>query len=123
MASHVAMHFHPLCLHAGFWPLKFALWIFLLGICFVMPNNTFAGYGQVARVLSGVWLIFQIIILLDFIYRINEWLLSKVCKSDWVRMLACMHVCVAHPPDSLVLITACVLLPAAPGWPACPLFC
>eukprot|EP00891_Asterochloris_glomerata_P004622 jgi/Astpho2/4622/e_gw1.00067.172.1_t len=63
--------------HTGFWPLKFCLWIFALGICFAMPNNTFLGYGQVARILSGVFLIFQIIILLDLIYTSNEWLLRK----------------------------------------------
>ena len=50
----------------------------MLGICFAFPNNTFLGYGQLARVLSGVFLIFQIIILLDLIYTSNEWLLRKV---------------------------------------------
>lgn len=37
-----------------------------------------SGYGQFARVMAGVWLLFQIIILLDFIYDVNEWLLKKV---------------------------------------------
>ncbi|DBA86260.1 hypothetical protein WJX77_011720 [Trebouxia sp. C0004] len=64
-------------IHTGFWPLKFCLWIFLLGICFVMPNSAMSGYGQFARVLAGIWLLFQIIILLDFIYDVNEWLLKK----------------------------------------------
>lgn len=67
-----------ICIAAGFWPLKFCLWIFLLGICFVMPNSAMSGYGQFARVLAGIWLLFQIIILLDFIYDVNEWLLKKV---------------------------------------------
>ena len=66
---------------AGFWPIKFCLWIFLLGICFVMPNVAMSGYGQFARVLAGIWLLFQIVILLDFIYDANEWLLKKVSQS------------------------------------------
>lgn len=72
---------------AGFWPIKFCLWVFALGICFAMPNHTFSGYGQLARVLSGIWLVFQIIILVDFVYRINEWLLSKV------ECFGCMYAC------------------------------
>lgn len=37
-----------------------------------------SGYGQFARVLAGIWLLVQMIILLDFIYDVNEWLLKKV---------------------------------------------
>ena len=67
-----------LCGMAGFWPIKFCLWIFLLGITFVFPNSAMSGYGQFARVLAGIWLLVQMIILLDFIYDVNEWLLKKV---------------------------------------------
>ena len=63
---------------AGFWPIKFCLWIFLLGITFVFPNSAMSGYGQFARILAGIWLLVQMIILLDFIYDVNEWLLKKV---------------------------------------------
>ena len=69
--------------YAGFWPIKFCVWLFILGITFVFPNSAMSGYGQFARVLAGIWLLFQIIILLDFIYDVNEWLLKKVrccCK-------------------------------------------
>ena len=63
---------------AGFWPIKFCVWLFILGITFVFPNSSMSGYGQFARVMAGFWLLFQIIILLDFIYDVNEWLLKKV---------------------------------------------
>lgn len=66
------------CTTAGFWPIKFCVWLFILGITFVFPNSSMSGYGQFARVMAGFWLLFQIIILLDFIYDINEWLLKKV---------------------------------------------
>lgn len=46
-----------------------------------MPNSAMSGYGQFARVLAGIWLLFQIIILLDFIYDVNEWLLKKVSNT------------------------------------------
>lgn len=113
---------------AGFWPLKFCLWIFALGICFAMPNNTFLGYGQVARILSGVFLIFQIIILLDLIYTSNEWLLRKV--GGHLLQTAC-EVCTKHPlwphdSSGLALAVrakqllpgqaACRVLPCSPGW-------
>jgi len=81
-----------ICIAAGFWPLKFCLWIFLLGICFVMPNSAMSGYGQFARVLAGIWLLFQIIILLDFIYDVNEWLLKKVS----VMAQACFGVQIVY---------------------------
>ena len=41
-----------------------------------------SGYGQFARVLAGIWLLVQMIILLDFIYDVNEWLLKKVSRCQ-----------------------------------------
>ncbi|GAB4821842.1 hypothetical protein N2152v2_008888 [Parachlorella kessleri] len=64
-------------LHTGLWPVKFVVWGGLIGSTFAMPNNMFHVYGQIARVLSCFYIIFQLVLLLDFIYRINEWLLER----------------------------------------------
>lgn len=84
----------------GFWPIKFCLWIFLLGITFVFPNSAMAGYGQFARILAGIWLLVQMIILLDFIYDVNEWLLKKVSLQQAAVVLEIkssphLHRCVS----------------------------
>ena len=55
-----------------------------------------SGYGQFARVMAGFWLLFQIIILLDFIYDVNEWLLKKVSPqlTTCVKIdVSCVQTC------------------------------
>lgn len=57
-----------------------------------------SGYGQFARVMAGFWLLFQIVILLDFIYDVNEWLLKKVSlqltKSSGIKIrMSCVQTC------------------------------
>lgn len=86
----------------GFWPIKFCLWVFLLGITFVFPNSAMAGYGQFARILAGIWLLVQMIILLDFIYDVNEWLLKKVSLQQ--------HGTVARPSAAaMCILNQCVI--------------
>lgn len=42
-----------------------------------MPNNVFEVFGQIARVLSCFYIVLQLILLLDFFYQINQWLLER----------------------------------------------
>lgn len=41
---------------------------------------------QIARVLSGFFLVLQLLILLEFVYIMNEWLLNRV-DSAWAKIL------------------------------------
>ncbi|KAK9840265.1 hypothetical protein WJX74_006470 [Apatococcus lobatus] len=64
-------------LHTGLWPIKIVLWAVLIGITFAFPNHALYIYGQAARVLSGFFLVLQVLIMIDFIYLINMWLLER----------------------------------------------
>ncbi|KAK9867400.1 hypothetical protein WJX84_004681 [Apatococcus fuscideae] len=64
-------------LHTGLWPLKIVVWAALIGVTFAFPNHAVYIYGQVARVLSGFFLVLQVLIMIDFIYLINIWLLER----------------------------------------------
>eukprot|EP00803_Ostreobium_quekettii_P010451 evm.model.scf_31.2 EVM.evm.TU.scf_31.2 scf_31:42631-44700(+) len=63
---------HTSCLGA-----KLASWVALATVAFFIPNAFFGVYGELARVFSGVFLIFQAIVMLDLVYRINEALIDR----------------------------------------------
>eukprot|EP00898_Chlorokybus_atmophyticus_P001548 jgi/Chlat1/2394/Chrsp17S08738 len=61
--------------HYGVWPLKVLLFFGLLFLPFLIPSAVMQAYGQAARIGAGIFLLIQVIILLDFIYELNErWL-------------------------------------------------
>ncbi|GBG63476.1 hypothetical protein CBR_g38094 [Chara braunii] len=57
--------------HGG-WMLKFILWIAIIVIAFLVPNSAVHVYGHLARFGSGVFLLIQVVLLLDFMYTWNE---------------------------------------------------
>jgi len=72
--------FHALCLYStscqkldqGFWlPKIFCLFVILI-LAYMIPNEFYDGYTHVARVVGGIFLLLQIIILIDFAYAWNE---------------------------------------------------
>jgi hypothetical protein len=75
---------HALCmlgkatrgLHYKWWCFKILLLVVLILIFFLIPNSPFDVYGMIARVVSAIFLVLQIIILIEFAYSANEWLLS-----------------------------------------------
>ena len=63
--------------HTGFFLPKAFLLVGLLVALFFAPNRVLEVYGQLARAGSALFLVFQIIILLDSVYRANERLLER----------------------------------------------
>ncbi|KAK9907944.1 hypothetical protein WJX75_000353 [Coccomyxa subellipsoidea] len=83
-------------IHTGLLPLQGIGWLGIIIACFAMPNHVFAVYGQIARVLSGFFLIIQIILLLGFIYAINEYLIEKDHVSHKIALVGAtvaMYAC------------------------------
>lgn len=70
-----------LAIHTGFWPIKFLLWGGLIGSTFAMSNTVLDGFAQAARVFSTFFIVLQLIILLEFFYWINEWLLERESRA------------------------------------------
>ncbi|CAD7703329.1 unnamed protein product [Ostreobium quekettii] len=79
--------------HTSCFGLKFSAWMLLVFVSFFIPNEFFGVYGEVARVFSGVFLIFQAIVLIDIVYRINEALLSKEgCMAGLIAISTSLYI-------------------------------
>jgi hypothetical protein len=59
-------------LQHGGWGAKVGAWALLVALTFLLPNGPIAAYGWIARLGSGLFLIVQVIILLDFAQSWND---------------------------------------------------
>jgi len=81
--------FHALALYStscqkldqGFWLPKIVVLFILVILAYIIPDVFYDGYTHVARVIGGVFLLLQIIILIDFAYAWNEDWNSD--EKDW----------------------------------------
>ena len=63
--------------HYGCWFAKVALYIGIIIASFILPNSFFIAYAWCARIVSIVFLLVQILILLDGAYNLHEWFLRR----------------------------------------------
>jgi hypothetical protein len=71
-------------LHTGLWPLKYLVWAALCASCFAMPDSAIYGFQQAARVFSAIFILLQLVILLDLFYQANEFLLERECGAPFL---------------------------------------
>jgi Serine incorporator (Serinc) len=80
---------HPKCLdvgccsayglHAGFWPAKALAWGALCLISFFgVHNGTLDSFFQFARVLAAVFVLLQLVVVLETVFRLNEKVIGRV---------------------------------------------
>ena len=75
-------------LHHGNWLLKLALWLIFAAFPFLLPNGIVEGYALVARFGSGLFLIIQMVILLDFVQGWNDsWVEAGEEDISWLYAL------------------------------------
>jgi hypothetical protein len=75
-------------LHRGNWAAKLAAWAVFCVLPFLMPNGVLDAYAWAARVGSGVFLVIQMIILLDFAATWNEaWVAAGEEDERWFYAL------------------------------------
>ena len=97
--------------HRGFWFLKLAVLIGLLASAVFVDNSAMAAYREVARVVSFFFLVLQILLLIDFGYRTNEWLVELDEASDYegfcswkiVLLVAAVVMCALSIPPLVTL--------------------
>ena len=71
-------------IHRGCWHLKLLLMCgAMAGFLFVPGDGVRNGYGWLARVCSGLFLCAQVVILLDAVYRWNQWWVDEFDKWKW----------------------------------------
>mmetsp|Transcript_10128 Transcript_10128/g.18617 ORF Transcript_10128/g.18617 Transcript_10128/m.18617 type:complete len:464 (+) Transcript_10128:223-1614(+) len=70
--------------HRGYWGLKLVGLFFGLLLCFFIPNSFFdnSGYAWLARIGSIMFLLMQILILIDFSYQLNESMVDRAFPAD-----------------------------------------
>lgn len=93
-----------LCLPAfdkSWWAIKMLLYSSYLVLAFVIPNDFFTGYVHLSRGVAGIFLLVQIILLIDMAYRWNE---SWVGDEENNRRGLILIVCGLMYAASLVLL-------------------
>eukprot|EP00793_Prasinoderma_coloniale_P003576 PRCOL_00002950-RA len=71
-------------IHRGCWHLKLLLMCgAMAGFLFVPGDGVRNGYGWLARVCSGLFLCAQVVILLDAVYRWNQWWVDEFDRWKW----------------------------------------
>jgi len=68
--------------HNGWWLFKAMALFALLVISFLIPNEFFEGYADMARVGSVLFLLLQLLIIIDFAYDLHEFLLLRAGEYD-----------------------------------------
>lgn len=68
--------------HLGGWLLKVLLYVIMLFVSLSIPNNFYDVYAQIARAGSVLFLIAQVIIIVDFSYKTHVWLCRKIEERD-----------------------------------------
>ncbi|CAK9210807.1 unnamed protein product [Sphagnum troendelagicum] len=63
--------------HAGWWPIKSLLWVALMVVPFLIPSSFIQYYGEIARFGAGIFLMIQLLSVINFIYFWNEDWLSE----------------------------------------------
>lgn len=61
----------------SYWGIKVLMYLVMLVGSFFIPNTFFNTYADIARVISALFLVFSVIILVDFAYNVQEGLTSK----------------------------------------------
>jgi hypothetical protein len=80
-------------LHTSMWFWKLAAWAGTIVGFFFVPVDAVLIYAQIARVGSGMFLIFQVIELINFVYVVNEYLTQREECWSWTLLVAGAALC------------------------------
>ncbi|XP_024528791.1 probable serine incorporator [Selaginella moellendorffii] len=68
--------------HNRWWPAKGVMWVILMVLPFLVPPSFIHIYGEVARYGAGIFLLIQLLSVINFIYWWNEqWFSEERCKA------------------------------------------
>ncbi|XP_015888308.2 uncharacterized protein LOC107423286 [Ziziphus jujuba] len=79
--------------HHGGWTAKIVIWILLIILMFFMPNVIISIYGVLSKFGAGLFLLVQVLILLDFTHSWNDAWVEKDEQKWYVALLAVSVVC------------------------------
>eukprot|EP00210_Caulerpa_lentillifera_P000755 g730.t1 len=64
-------------LHTDCLGIRWSIWIGFVILSFFIPQEFYDGYGELTRFLAAVFLVFQALVLIDIIYKMNEAMLDR----------------------------------------------
>ncbi|OAY27866.1 probable serine incorporator [Manihot esculenta] len=79
--------------HHGGWIAKMVIWLLLVVLMFFMPNVIISIYGTISKFGAGLFLLVQVIILLDFTHSWNDAWVEKDEQKWYIALLAISIVC------------------------------
>jgi hypothetical protein len=68
--------------HLGGWLVKVFLYAVLLGLSFLPNNDSMEQYGAAARGFSVLFLLLQVLIIIDFAYNAHQWLVDRMDAKE-----------------------------------------
>ena len=94
-------------LHDGLWPYKIVCLGVLIGTAFLYPSHVLTVYQQIARAFGVVFIIIQMIMFLDFVYLVNDYVLEK--ESRWWSVALVMATLVLIGGASVAIAFLCIV--------------
>lgn len=79
--------------HHGGWTVKFVIWMLLTIVMFFMPNVVITVYGTLSKFGAGLFLLVQVIILLDATHSWNDAWVAKDEQKWYYALLAVSVTC------------------------------
>uniref|UniRef100_A0A7C8YDR7 Serine incorporator n=1 Tax=Opuntia streptacantha TaxID=393608 RepID=A0A7C8YDR7_OPUST len=79
--------------HHGGWIVKIIIWFLLIVLMFFMPNVVIDIYGLLSKFGAGLFLLVQVVMLLDFTYTWNDAWVAKDEQKWYVALLVISVVC------------------------------
>jgi hypothetical protein len=68
--------------HLAGWLVKLLLYVTVLGLTLLIPNDNMVQFANAARVFSVVFLLAQVLIIIDFAYKVHEGIVARAEAYD-----------------------------------------
>ncbi|KAJ8767542.1 hypothetical protein K2173_017611 [Erythroxylum novogranatense] len=79
--------------HHGGWIAKMVIWLLLVVLMFFIPNVVISVYGTLSKFGAGLFLLVQVVILLDFTHTWNDAWVEKDEQKWYIALLVISIVC------------------------------
>ncbi|KAK1561982.1 hypothetical protein Q3G72_004296 [Acer saccharum] len=79
--------------HHGGWIAKMIIWLLLVVLMFFLPNEVLTVYGIISKFGAGLFLLVQVLLLLDFVHTWNDSWVAKDEQKWYIALLVVSIVC------------------------------
>ncbi|KAI9196630.1 hypothetical protein LWI28_025574 [Acer negundo] len=79
--------------HHGGWIAKMIVWLLLVVLMFFLPNEVLTVYGTISKFGAGLFLLVQVLLLLDFVHAWNDSWVAKDEQKWYIALLVVSIVC------------------------------